>query len=258
MNTSVLKIAALLLCLLAPLAWGQEASQSTVRDGSVPVEWRQHFESIDEKSHARYRITEITRLPNQTLNETFILIEDVQGHERLQVKHTINFFDHVATLEITDLDTKETAEASSPLGYKSITRAGAIDEIRKDPALRRARIPEITLTVNGVQETASEDEWSSSVIRDKRSALRKAASPQFLERLERLRSVGTSDSPVFQVCGGVLKYLLYNETCKSPDVHTKIAAPDCAFDSSFRFECSKKSKDRIAAAREKGEKIERY
>ncbi len=244
--------------LAAPGVFAQVVERSNPVNDGKPIEWRTHYEARDPKSGVAYKMTEITQLPNETEDRHYTLVEDAASRERLIVKYSMNFFDHEVVVEVTDLDTRETASASSPVPYKSITRSGALDEIHKNPVLRNWRVPSITVNVNGVKETASEGEWLSKSIRDKRSALRKAASPQFLERLERLRSVGTPDSPLFPVCSNILLYLLYNETCKTPDVHTENAQPDCAFDSSFRFDCSQKSKDRIAKAKENGEKIERY
>jgi len=239
-------------------------SQSSPWDRANPVnngkpnEWRSHFEAVDKASGTAYRFTEITQLPDESEDRIYTLVEDTASHDRLVVKQRMNYMDHEASVEITDLDTHETASATSPLPYVSITRSGALDEIHKNPALRSWRVPSITLSVNGVAQTASETEWLSNVTRDRRSSVRKAASPQFLEKLERMRVVGASDSPLFHACGSVLTYLLYNERCRAQDVHTAVAFPDCAFDASFKFSCSEQSKQRIAKAKESGEMLDRY
>jgi len=138
-----------------------------------PIEWRSHFEAVDKASGTAYLFTEITQLPDESEDRIYTLVEDTASHDRLVVKQRMNYMDHEASVEITDLDTHETASATSPLPYVSITRSGALDEIHKNPALRSWRVPSITLSVNGVAQTASETEWLSNVTRDKRSTVRR-------------------------------------------------------------------------------------
>lgn len=251
-----MKILPSTLCVAALLAATPLFAQS---DGSRPVEWRRHFEGADAKSGVAYKMTEITQLPNTTEDRLYVLVEDATTHDRLVVRQVIDYFNHEQLIEVTDLDTKETAKTSRALPYRAITRAGAADEVRKNPELRRQLVVATTLNVNGVEFSASEAEWRTTLaVRDKRSALRRAASPQFLERLERLRVVSAGDSPVGDLCFGLLRGLLYNETCKTEDVEVHAAKPDCTFDASFKFDCSKESKERVARAKAAGETLERY
>jgi len=257
MKSFVWAVAVVFIAVTTGLSQSASDRANPVANGK-PMEWRSHYEAVDMKSGIAYKFTEITQLPDESEDRIYTLVEDVVTHDRLLVKHRINYMDHEVSVEITDLDTHEVAAAASPLPYVSITRSGALDEIHKNPTLRSWRVPSITLSVNGVSQVASENEWLSTVTRDKRSAVRRAASPQFLEKLERLRVVGSSDSPLFHACSNVLTYFLYNEQCKAQAVHAVIAAPDCAFDASFQFNCSEKSKQRIAKAKEAGESLERY
>jgi|GEM_PF-6240848 len=222
------------------------------------VEWRSHSVAHDP-SGANYRMTEIEQLPNEFEDRMYVLIQDAATGDRLSALYVINYLDHEVAVTVTDLDTKEVATSRNPLPFKSITRDGVVAEARKDPAIRTLRIDAVTIGINGVEQTAGENDWLSPRTRDQRSTVRKAASPQFLERLERLRPLAAAESPVQQVFSHLLRYLLSGTACTAQTgLQTESAEPDCEFDASFHFPCSQKAKDRITAAKKKGEKIERY
>jgi hypothetical protein len=227
-------------------------------DGSKPLEWRQHRVAVDKASGVSYTMTQITKLPNEGQDENLVLLIDDMTGDRLLFRYVMSFFDQEKTVEITDLDTKEFAIARNPLPFKSLTRKGAADERKANPALRELKISRMTFGINGVEFTASEDEWRSPAARDKVSAIRRAASAAFLEKLERLRVIFAGDTPIAPFCYSVLRYVFYNEACSRPGVEAKPVPPDCAFDSSFHYNCSDRQKERIAAALQTGRTLERY
>jgi len=237
----ILRTAAALAFVTGPLI-----AQS---DSGKTVEWRSHFEVADAKSGAAYRITEIVQLPNTSEDRDILLLEDRVSGNRLLIREVLDYLNHESRMEVTDLQTKETLTSSSPLPYKSITRDGAVDEAKKNPSLSRSEVTSITLNVNGVEYTASESEWRSLTgAREKRSALRQAASAQFLERLERLRAVAVANSPLGLLGSKVLRYILYGQSCDAAPLSPVPSTPDCTFDGSFGFACSKAQRDKVERA----------
>lgn len=241
--------------LLAMLA---VAGTLLFRSETHAAEWRKHWEALDPKTGIAYEMTEITMLPDESQDIMYVLLEDSVSGDRLIIRHTMDYFKHEASMEVTDVQTKEWFRASIPLPYKSISRREVVAELKANPALRQQSVDSITISCNGVEATASEADWLSYKTRELRSNVRRAASALFLERLERLRVVVTPDSPLHHLCTSVLRYVLYNERCATPVVRTTTAPPNCDFDGSFKFSCSQKQKEKIARALKDNQKLDTY
>lgn len=228
-------------------------AQWRATDGSI--ETREHFEVKDERSAIHYRLTKIVHLAaTEDRDTTLVLIEDAVTKDRLTVTDTSDYLKHVHSCEVRLLDTNETLTVSYPTPWKSLTRSGAIAEFHAlgDPA--HAPPAHLTININGVDETAAESEWNSPATAQKKSNLWRAASSRFLDALHRLRAIGTQDQPLPTLCAGVLAPALYDGACLAGPAVTPVA-PDCAFDASFRYNCSHKSIERARDATTTGAHI---
>jgi hypothetical protein len=164
-------------------------------------------------------------------------------HDRVVITAATDFMARKHLTVIRLLDPNETLTVSYPTPWKSLTRQGALTESREHPE-KMAGPTGLTINVNGVEETLSETEWKSSASAVKKSTLWRAASSQFLDVLHRLRAIGTQSELAPSLCSGVLAALLYDATC-TPGPEIVTAKPDCSFDASFRYACSRRSLDRI-------------
>lgn len=169
----------------------------------------------------------------------------------MTLTYTRDYLDQTSVLEILDLQTKEYVRATSTFPFKSATREETIKEARANPALFESHDPFNIIELNGVAAEAKDSEWTTMKTRDRRSNLRRAASAQFLERLERLRSIVAKD-PLRLFCAGLLRYVLYNEPCASSVTVTQEHG-DCDFDALFHYACSDRQKGRLKDAIASGE-----
>ncbi|HEX7151639.1 MAG TPA: hypothetical protein VF618_09145 [Thermoanaerobaculia bacterium] len=211
-------------------------------------ESRQHFQVSYGPAKLSYRITRISQRPNETETRDFYLVEDSNG-DRLMLTDRRDFLKQTSEHEVLDLATKEIVRATVQFPYKSATMRETLDEARKNP-IDDSRL-EITLELNGVFATAKEAEWVSGTQRDALSSLRRAASGQFMERIERLRPVlGRGELALF--CVSLFRFVLYQQACGGVSAPFEPAAPDCAFDAEFDFPCSDQQKQKIATAKAAG------
>lgn len=217
-----------------------------VRQPDGSVEWRTHFEAKDEVGHVAFRLTHMNHVSGvQDRDEQIVLVQDDVTHDRVVITVANDFMMRKHLTVIRLLDTNETLTVSYPTPWKSLTRQGALDESREHPEKMADPIARLTMNMNGVEETLSDAEWKSPVGASKKSALWRAASSQFLDVLYRLRAIGTQPELLPTLCSGLLAVVLYDAPCPAgPDIVT--AKPDCSFDASFRYACSKASLDRIA------------
>lgn len=221
-------------------------------------ERRQHFAVKGEDFGLAYSVTKITQTPNDTETREIYLIEDLVSHDRLVITDRRDYLNQTREVEAVDLALKEKAVATVSFPYKSATRTETLDEMRaaKKEGTLPADLP-VTIDINGVSVTSFEREWTSDKARDRRSSVRRAASNMFMERLERLRPIVGSAGEMGNVCRFLLALVLNHEACRGPVKFTP-AAPDCAFDSSFRYACNDTQKRKIAEAKESGKVLAHY
>lgn len=222
-------------------------TEASAGEQAGPREVRRHYSF--GSSPATYRVTAIARSPNNTEDRNLFLVEDVNG-DRLTIEHRRDYLEQTSVHEIVDLQTKEFVRATVRLPFKSATREETIKEYRANPSLFEGTDAPVMIELNGVSAQAKETDWLGAKMREQRSTLRRAATAQFLERLERLRAVGGSDHlQIF--CTELLRYVLYNEACSSSLQVVQVHG-DCAFDASFRYACSDQQKARLKKAIESG------
>lgn len=233
MNTRLLVVAAItvIVCCIAASLHAQ------------PVEVRHHYRAASSRIGNSYGVTEIFAMPNETEDRsTFLLQDDIAG-DRLLFTQTRDYLKQISEYEIVDLQTKERLVAIVQWPYKSATRKETIEEMRAMPAVD----PTITLETGGVSVMAKESEWETPIGRERRSSLRRAATSQFLERLERLRPIIGASGKLTSFCAALLKFVLYHEACTGP-VRFEPAQPDCDFDAAFRYKCSDAQKAKVQEA----------
>lgn len=209
------------------------------------VEVRHHFAASDKRIGATYRVTEIFGMPNDTEDRHTFLVEDTVAGDRLLLTQLRDYLKQTGSYEIMDLQTKERVTATVQYPYKSVTRKETIEEMRNLDV--STLTPQITIELSGVSAPVVESEWEGAQGRERRSALRRGATAQFLERMERLRPLLGSRGSLSSFCAALLKFVLYHEACNGP-VAFVAAAPDCDFDRAFRYSCSDKQKARVKAA----------
>jgi hypothetical protein len=209
------------------------------------VEVRHHYDATSRRIGASYRVTEIFSMPNETEDRRIFLLEDNEAGDRVLLTETRDYLRQTDSYEILDLQTKERIAAIVQWPYKSATRNETIEEMRAAPAVD----PPITLESGGVSVSARESEWETPNGRERRSSLRRAATSQFLERLERMRPIIGASGMLTSFCAALLKFVLYHEACNGP-IRFEPAPPDCDFDAAFRYKCSDAQKARVRQAAE--------
>lgn len=236
------RLSALLMALaIAPIAGAQQYGA---------LEARHHYRYSNEQSGLRYRATKIFRLPNNTESSETWLFEDESG-KRMTLVETRDYLRQTKVLEITDLETKDVARVTVQFPFKATTLQETIVEGRAWLATESIDLP-MTLEVNGVSFAAKESEWKSERhTRNARSSLRRAGSPVFLERLERLRPI-VAGGELILVCHELLRYVLYNVPCRE-ELQPERAFGDCSFDAAFGHPCSERQKKRVRESADAGE-----
>jgi hypothetical protein len=182
------------------------------------------------------------QMPNQTETVRLYLIED--SGDRLTFADIRDYLNQTSVLEVRDTQTKEYVRATVSLPFKSRSRTATAQEARENPDVLKDFDPATTLELNGASAVAKDSEWPRAASRDKRSTLRRAASAQFIERLERLRPIAGGAGQFDPLCARLLRYILYNEPC-ALSVTAEDAFGDCDFDAAFGYPCTERQKDRL-------------
>jgi hypothetical protein len=222
------------------------------------IEIRRHYEVTEQlvPRNVRYVVTEIVTSAGEAETRSVYLVEESNG-DRFVLMDRIDFLTQESVKEITDLATKEYARATAYMPYKASTRTETIAEMKRLKGASADADWSTVLDVNGVTAEGVDGGCASPAWRDQRSALRRAATPQFLERLERMRPLLSRAATLTMFCYGLLRFVLYEEACDSR-VRTAELQPDCTYDASFGFPCTEKQKQKIAQAAAQNKVLTRY
>ncbi|HEX9983503.1 MAG TPA: hypothetical protein VGF69_09575 [Thermoanaerobaculia bacterium] len=215
-------------------------------------ERRQHFLVEYKPAKLAYRVTKISQRPNETETRDFYLVEDSTG-DRLLLTDRRDFLKQTSEHEVLDLSTKELLRSVVQYPYKSATLRETLEELRNGPKHDDSTFM-LTMELNGVSATAKLGAWSSGTERDALSSLRRSATAQFIERVERLRPlIGRGELAMF--CVSLFEFFLYQQSCGGASAPFQPAVPDCDFDAEFDFPCSDQQKQKISAAKIDGKDL---
>jgi hypothetical protein len=205
-----------------------------------PRETRKHYEirSTVASASPHYLVTEIATKSRDAQARRIYLVQDSNG-DRLVLTLTNHRVHGETVAEITDLATNEFVRAVVPIVRQERATVSAAPA---DPGAAAPTNPApILVELNGATARLDRNDSRSSEWRESRSTLRRAATSDFLERLERLRAITVPGHELADFCGSLLRYILYNEACAATIMIAPLQ-PDCAYDAAFRYPCSDKQK----------------
>ena len=246
--TSTRAVLCLGFSLLALSASGEEPNTR---------EFRQHYSLQTPDGSAIYDITKIVRLTSAAQGdrhqEAIYLMLD-SGHGPLVLTLARSYTDQTSTYTIADTKGRTYVRATFALPFTAKTRQETNEEAKQNPELYD--VPAyVTISTNGGEWTSlstDADEWST--LRRLRHQMRPTVDAYLLEGIERMRGTffSTEDGSLFHEVVG--QYLVYDTTGGEPKSSLKKvdAAPDCAFDKSFGYECTDTQLERIRKAAESG------
>ena len=228
------------------------------KDRSTVTETRQHFQVRMNDGTVLYDVTEVVRVGTAT-DQNHLLVHD-RGHGHFVMRREWSFADQTVTYRISDVQDRTYIQHSYKTPFSSKTRLDTLAEARRDRVL--LEMPAVVkLESNGGAWEGMDKDWDEyGRLREVRHNVRQTVDTFLLEAVERMRGTLFDTPPAAAFHQQLGRFILYDPHNDANEAAMAVvdAQPDCDFDQSFGYDCSKKQGDTVRAAAKSGKPLTRY
>lgn len=225
----------------------------------LPPEMRRHYRIHAKDGTLLYTVTTINRFSEQQA-ESIALVRD-EALMDVAFRSVLSFEKQFFLHRISDLKDEAYVQQTfaMPLGVKTWSEMREL--MSEHQSIRQAEVI-LKLETNGGRWEYAERERKEPVrMRELRHNIRSSMSPLLLEAIERMRGTlfGTEiGRDLYTSFETELLYDAADEPAASTEITLDDSAPDCAFDASFGYPCTKSQLARIDAAAKEGKQLRGY